>query len=125
MLHTTHRRVDDMNRARRKRWLLKCLHGREPFKTRKHGILTGRKQLVGRRMVMQILALHCILDLDQIVALDVRVVLNGFPENSQQIHLAIQRSSEHGGQDGQDSDVQEAPHGDDDQWGLLLHDYIN
>lgn len=114
-----------MNRARRERRLLKRLHGRKPFKTRKHGILAGCKQLVARRMVMQILALYCILDFDQILALDVLVVLNGLPENSQQSHLAVYRSCEHGGQDSQDSDVQEAPHGGVDQWDLLLHDYMN
>lgn len=71
-------------------------------------------------MVMQVLALHRVLDLDQILARDVLVVLDRLPQDSQHGHLAVQRACEHGGQYGQNSDVQEAPHGDDDQWGLLL-----
>lgn len=72
-----------MNRPRRPRRLLEDLHGREPSKTRQGGILAGRKQLVGGQMVVQVLALHRILDLDEILASDVALIVDGFAQKSQ------------------------------------------
>lgn len=61
-------------------------------------------------MVVQVFALHRILDLDEILASDVVLIVDGFAQESQQSHLAGQRSGEQGHQDSQDGDVQDAAH---------------